>query len=68
MIIQLEIPKELEDDYKKDKLGDFFKRVYTGAHFGEAFAYYMGSEIYAFDSYEAYMLANAFKESRLINV
>lgn len=31
MIIQLEIPKELEDDYQKDKLGKFFERVYVEA-------------------------------------
>ena len=66
MIIQLEIPKELEDDYQKDRLGNFFERVYTGAHFGETYAYFLGDPTCTLDSYVAQMLANAFKESKPI--
>lgn len=67
MIIQLEIPKELEDDYQKDKLGKYFERVYTGAHFGEAYSYFLGDTTYTLDSYVAQMLADAFKESKPIS-
>lgn len=29
MIIQLEIPKPFEDDYKKDRFDEFFRRVFA---------------------------------------
>lgn len=29
MIIQLEIPKEFENDYQKDRFDDFFRRVFA---------------------------------------
>lgn len=66
MIIQLEIPKELEDDYQEDKLGLFFERVYKHIYVGETYAYLMGGKIYTCDRYVAHMLANAFKESKPI--
>lgn len=66
MTIQLEIPKELEDDYQKDKLGNFFERVYTGAYLGEVYAYALGETTFTLDSYVAQMLADAFKESKPI--
>lgn len=66
MIIQLEIPKELEDDYQKDKLGKFFERVYMGTNVGEAYAFFLGDTTFTLDSYVAQMLADAFKESKPI--
>ena len=29
MILQLEIPSEFEDDYKKDRFDEFFRRVFA---------------------------------------
>lgn len=58
MIIQLEIPKEFENDYQKDRFDDFFKRVNASInHFS------------IFGNYEAeitQMMACAFKESKPI--
>lgn len=67
MIIQLEIPKELEDDYRKDLFNDFFERVHTGYYVGEVYAYLMGGEM--MDTHEsevALLMAEAFRKSKPI--
>ena len=66
MIIQLEIPKELEDDYQNDKLGNFFEKVYTGYYVGEVYACIMGGEMYTHESEEALLMADAFRKSKPI--
>ena len=66
MIIQLEIPKELEDDYQNDKLGNFFEKVYTCYYVGEVYACIMGGEMYTHESEAALLMADAFRKSKPI--
>lgn len=66
MIIQLEIPKELEDDYRKDMFNDFFERVYTGYYVGEVYACLRGGEMYTHESEMALMMMDAFRKSKPI--
>ena len=58
MIIQLEIPKEFENDYQNDRFDDFFKRVNASMkHFS------------IFGNYEAetvQMMHDAFEHSKPI--
>lgn len=66
MIIQLEIPQELEADYQKDMFNDFFRWVHTGYYVGEVYAGLMGGEMYTHESEIAMMLADAFRKSKPI--
>ena len=36
MRIQMEVPKEFEEDYRKDRFKDFFERVLADIDFGGA--------------------------------
>ncbi len=58
MIIQLEIPKEFENDYKEDRFDEFFRRVCADI----ALRGMCG--IYEFETIK--MMADAFKESKPI--
>lgn len=66
MIIQLEIPKELEDDYQKDRLSTFFEKVYTSYYVGEVYAGLMGGEMYTHESEVAFLMTDAFRKSKPI--
>ena len=58
MIIQLEIPKPFEDDYKKDRFDEFFRRVFADID---------GSGMCGnYEVETALMMADAFKESKPI--
>ncbi len=58
MIIQLEIPKEFEKDYQKDRFDEFFRRVFADIDFTGMCGNY--------EAETALMMADAFKESRPI--
>ena len=58
MIIQLEIPSEFENDYKKDRFDEFFRRVFIDINYSKMCGNYE-AEI-------AVMMADAFKESKPI--
>ena len=58
MIIQLEIPKNFESEYQKDKFDEFFRRVYADIDgSGMCGNYELGTTL---------MMAAAFKESKPI--
>lgn len=58
MIIQLEIPKEFENDYQKDRFDDFFRRVFADIDCTGMCGNYEGETVL--------MMADAFKESKPI--
>lgn len=58
MIIQLEIPKPFEDDYKKDRFDEFFRRVFADIDCPGMVGNYEAETVL--------MMANAFNESKLI--
>ncbi len=58
MIIQLEIPKEFENDYQNDRFDDFFRRVFVTINRAEMCGNY--------ECETAMMMANAFKLSKPI--
>ena len=59
MILQLEIPKEFEKDYRSNRFEDFFRRVYADIDSGGLCGNYEGET--------AQMMERAFKESRCLD-
>lgn len=59
MIIQLEIPSEFENDYKKDRFDEFFRRVFADIDCPPVM---VGN----YEAETALMMADAFKESKPI--
>ena len=58
MIIQLEIPKEFENDYQNDRFDDFFRRVFADID---------GSGICGnYEAETAQMMHDAFEKSKPI--
>lgn len=58
MIIQLEIPKEFENDYKNDRFDDFFKRVNASMNHFSIFGNYEAETVQ--------MMHDAFEKSKPI--
>ncbi len=58
MIIQLEIPKEFEKDYQKDRFDEFFRRVFADIDFTGMCGNY--------EAETALMMADAFRKSKPI--
>lgn len=60
MKIEIEIPKEFEEDYNSDKFEDFFARVMADIEMGEYFDRCLCGN---YERETAYMLWDAFKNS-----
>ena len=58
MIIQLEIPKNFESEYQKDKFDEFFRRVFADIDCSGMVGNYEAETVL--------MMADAFKESKPI--
>lgn len=58
MIIQLEIPKEFENDYQNDRFDDFFKRVNASMNHFSIFGNYEAETVQ--------MMHDAFEKSKPI--